>query len=322
MGLFVRMRISPSPQAIRKTFDIRSIDWRARAALLLIALAVPFYAIASFEGTIEVSYGRWFAVHILGAEIAFIGLAAISGLRPQETWRAMPRRIQAVVIGWLLVATSATVFSPYARISGIFQFAWIVHGLFAISLWSMLRGRWAAIRPVLLPLFGVGLLLHSLAVYFVAWAVLGPNLAEWSPYSVGTNNPRMYVFYADALLGLGLGMLVAGKGRRSILFALLLTFAAYHLFAWAGGRAAIGAALLVPALVAIVARQNRVRVLAASYLSAAIALPLTLLTAPTHPTYGFRSILGRIVDNELYGRFNRLFVRSPAILARLGGARP
>lgn len=120
----------------------------------------------------------------------------------------------------------------------------------------MLSTKWHAMQLPLLVYFSISLLFHSFVVYFVAWILLRPNLADWEPYMVGTTNPRLYVFYASTLLGIGLGFLITAQNRAFLLFATLLIFAAYHLFAWSGGRASFGISVIMPLVVAILSRDD------------------------------------------------------------------
>ncbi len=251
---------------------------------------------------------RWLALYLIAAETAVLGLAIVSGWRPVAEWNELPLNIRVAGSLWLAVASLATAFSSDVVYSATFQVFWIVHGLFAWALCAMLTTRWRCIRDSLLAYFSLGLLLHSAGVYFVAWVLLGPNLDDWQRYSFGITNPRLYVFYAAALLGIGLGSLVSARNRSTWLLGIFLTFAAYHLFAWAGGRASFGTSLLVPVLVTALAPKRWKRVASIAIPAAVLAFPLSLLTAPTHPIYGFKSVLGRIggdaIDNEYSsGRF-------------------
>lgn len=224
-------------------------------ALWLIASAVPVFAVSSFEGTVHISTGRWLALYLIGGEAAVVVLALFSGWQPIQDWRGLPANVRIALSLWSVVVCIATGYSSDVAYSGTFQAFWIVHFLFAWALWSMLKTRWRAIQVALPVYLSIGLLLHSLGVYFVAWAVLGPNLEEWERYSFGTTNPRLYIFYASVLLGLGLGFLVAARDRVVWLLAIILTFAAYHLFAWSGGRASFGTSLVMPFLLAALAKK-------------------------------------------------------------------
>ena len=277
-------------------------------ALFFIASSVPFYAAFSFEGTVEISVSRWLALYLVAAEMVVVGLAAVSGWRPATEWKELPGHIRMAVTLWLAVASVATAFSSHFAYSATFQLFWIVHGLFAWALCAMLRSKWRGIRESLLVYFSFGLLLHSAGVYLVAWILLGPSVDEWQRYSFGTTNPRLYVFYAAALLGLGLGFLVSARNRATLLLAVILTFAAYHLFAWAGGRASFGTSLLLPVLVAALAPTQWKRLASVAIPGALLMFPLSLLTAPKHAIYGFKSIIERLgadaIDDEYSsGRF-------------------
>lgn len=276
-------------------FAIPKLDKFGMTAFLMMTLAVPFYAVASFEGTTETSVSRWLALHIVIAEAVVVVLAVFAGWRPINSWKELPAHVRIAIALWLTVASIATAYSSDFRFSVTFQSFWIIHGLFAWALWAMLSTKWRAMQLPLLVYFSVGLLLHSIVVYFVAWFLLGPNLVDWEPYMVGTTNPRLYIFYASALLGIGLGFLITKQNRTFWLLAFLLIFASYHLFAWSGGRASFGVSLMLPLTVAVLARKHGKRIILTAFGCAAVAFPLSLLTAPENPLFGFKSIIGRIV---------------------------
>lgn len=275
-------------------FAIPKLDKFGMTAFLVMAFIVPVYAVASFEGTMETSVSRWLALHIVIAEAVVVVLAVFAGWRPINSWKELPAHVRIAIAMWLIVASIATTFSSDFHFSATFQAFWIIHGLFALALWAMLSTKWRAMQLPLLVYFSVSLLFHSLVVYFVTWVLLGPNLVDWEPYMVGTTNPRLYIFYAVALLGIGLGFLIAARSRAIWFFAFLLVFASYHLFAWSGGRASFGVSLMLPLTVAILARKCGKRIILTSFGCAAVAFPLSLLTAPEHPWFGFKSIIGRI----------------------------
>ena len=282
-------------------FSVPKIDKFGLAALLLLVLAVPIYAVSSYQGTVETSVSRWLALYLIGTEAAVVILALLSGWRPTGSFNTLPKNVRIALTLWLFVASTATALSSKFDFSAIFQLFWIVHGVFCWALWAMLRTRWSGMERPLLVYFSLGLIIYSLMVYFVAWVLLGLDVNEWEPYSVGTTNPRNYTFYAAALLGMGLGFLIIASNKTSWLFALFLTFCAYHLFAWSGGRASFGTSLIVPLLVALWCREKWKRVLPISYLCAAIAYPLSLFSAPAHGIFGFRSIISRIAAGEAGG---------------------
>ena len=275
-------------------FAIPKLDKFGMMAFIVMAVIVPIYAVASFEGTMETSVSRWLALHIVIAEAVVVVLAVFAGWRPINSWKELPAHVRIAIALWLTVATIATICSSDVPFSATFQSFWIIHGLFAWALWAMLSTKWRAMQLPLLVYFSLSLLLHSLAVYFVAWVLLGPNLADWEPYMVGATNPRLYIFYASTLLGIGLGFLIARQNRAFWFLAFLLIFASYHLFAWSGGRASFGVSLMLPLIVAILARKLGKRIILTSFGFAAVAFPLSLLTAPEHPWFGFKSIIGRI----------------------------
>ena len=270
-------------------------DSIAVLAVMVIALAVPFYAVQSYEGTIAISLSRWLAFPVLIAQILVVLLAFASGWRVIASWKELPGNVKIAFGGWLIVASYATAFATYQSYSILFQMIWVIQGLFAWALWSMLGKNWRSARSAILMTFAIGLLIHSLMIYTTAWVIQGPHLKNWGAYLVGTNNPRMYIYYANALLGLGMGLLISSQQRRLTIFAIILLFAAYHLYAWAGGRNSIGVSLVIPFLVAMMTPHWK-RVLTASLSCAMIAYPLSLITAPSHHLFGFKAQLGDLAN--------------------------
>lgn len=267
------------------------------AAIATIALAVPLYSALTYDVNGQTSSGRWLAVHILIAEIVAVIVALTAGWRPWNSLRAMPRQLKWALGLWLTGATIATVLADPAETSILFQAMWLLHILFALAIWGMFVGPWRDARRLLLLAFTAGLMLHSLGLYLVAYVIVGRPDLSFEFYSFGMSNPRLYVFIADALLGLGLGLfLTARSPRESLAFAVAI-FAAYCLYAWSGGRASFGVSLLLPLLVVSVAGWHQWKALVVCYGSAAMAYPLSLLAAPDHQFFGFKSVLGRIASN-------------------------
>lgn len=276
-------------------FSLPKLDAYGVAAIALTALAVPVYSVTTYEGTLDTSSARWLALFLVVIEAIVVMLALFRGWNPVASWKMLPAHLRFAMALWTFVASIATILSSDIGFSATFQLFWIIHGLFAFALGSMLTSRWNAMSLPLLVYFSLGLLVHSVAVYSVVW-MRGPGLDEWERYSVGNTNPRQYIFYADALLGIGIGFLIGARDRALWLWAILLIFSGYHLFAWSGGRASFGISLVIPLVAAGLARSRWKRVMLVSYGSALVAFPLSLLTAPSHAKFGFKSVISRIAD--------------------------
>lgn len=267
-------------------------------AIAVVAVAIPLYSAVTYDVNGETSFGRWLAVHVLMAELVLVLLAVASGWRPLASMKAMPRHLRLALGIWIAGATIATVSSSVVETSLLFQSMWMLHITFAIALWAMLDGAWRDWRRALLLAFTGGLLLHSLGLYIVAFVVVGRPDLSFEFYSFGMSNPRLYVFIADALLGLGLGLFITATSRRESTAFAIAVFAAYCLFAWTGGRASFGVSLLLPLIVVFLSGWRNWKALLVCYTSAAVAYPLSLFTVPDHRVFGFKSVLGRAIPSR------------------------
>lgn len=262
--------------------------------MLAIAIALPLYAVTSYDGTVAVSAGRWFATPLLAIECVVIMLCFAAGWNPLATISTLPRYARAGLALWLFGASLSSTLAARPEAAWLMQGMWILHGVFAIALCSHLAGPWREARMALVAALGLGLLLFSATVYGVA-ALRGSDLGTpWEAFSVGVVNPRHYVFYAAPLLGLAVAFLATARGRGATLVAAVAVFSAYHLLAWSGGRNAMGVALLFPLAFTLIVRCRWRMVLVTCFASALIAYPLTLVTAPDRPIYGFGAISQKI----------------------------
>ncbi len=271
------------------------------AAVATVALAIPLYSVLSYDAGGQTSTGRWLAVHLLVAELVAVVVAAAAGWRPLRTLQALPRHMQAALGVWLAGATIATALADPVETSVLFQSMWLLHILLALALWSMLGGPWREARRPLLVAFTGGLMLHSLGLYVVAFVVVGRPDLSFEYYSFGMSNPRLYVFIADALLGLGLGLFITARSRRESVAFSGAIFAAYCLFAWSGGRASFGISLLLPVIIVAIVGWQHWKALAVCYISAAGAYLLSLVLTPDHQFFGFKSVIGRIASEQQIG---------------------
>lgn len=243
----------------------------------------------------------WLAAPVFLIEIVVILACLASGWRPFASWGALPRIVRIGITIWLLGATISSLLAQTVLTSMVFQYMWMLHGLFAMAVWSQFSGPWSEHRGTMLYALAIGLLVHSVMVYAVAfyWRDMTPMI--WHRLNVGVVNPRHYLFYATTMLGLALGFLVNSRSRAQSVFALVLMFAAYHLFAWSGGRNGFIVSLLVPLIFAALFRGHWKLVLGAGYGTAVLAYSLSLITVPADPLLGISSSLLRIFQNSADG---------------------
>lgn len=270
----------------------------ARAAVLAAAIALPFYAITTYDGTVAVSVARSFATPLLAVECIIILLCFVDGWNPLATLIRLPRIALAGLTLWVAGASLSSTLAVKPEAAWLLQGMWILHGVFAAALCSRLAGPWRDARVALLVALGLGLLLLSVAVYVVTALRGGDAGLPWQAFSVGVVNPRHYVFYGAPALGLAVAWLAMSEKPTHAAIAALAIFCALHLLAWSGGRNALGIAVTFPLLFALIVRRRWQTVLLTCLVGAVIAFPLTLATAPDRPIYGFNSVTNRFIDND------------------------
>ncbi|WP_435417115.1 O-antigen ligase family protein [Parerythrobacter aurantius] len=269
-------------------------------AVVMVGLALPFYAVSTYDGGVRVPVDRWFATPLLAIEFLVVVMCLLARWNPVASLREMPRPVRLGIAVWLAGATVSSIYAVRPDDSWLMQGIWLLHGTFAIALWSRLSGPWRSARPAWLISLTLGLLALSAVVYAVAAVYGGDDSLPWEAFSVAVANPRHYVFYGAPLLGLAVGWLALANTRRQMTLALVCLFLAYHLLAWSGGRNALGVAIMFPAFFVLLHRPGWKRVLPACLACATLAYPATLLTAPDRPIYGFGSSSDRLADNS-YG---------------------
>ena len=267
-----------------------------RVVLVVLALAAPAFALASWPLRHEPSALLQFSLPIMLAQLAIVVAALLSGVSIPSAIAGMawPTRIAgpaflAVAVWASLVAARGVPEAP------IYLFGTMLHVLFALVLWEKLRGSWSNWRALALFACGIGGALYLLAVMvLLPFAVRDPAM-NWDAFAVGAGNVRQIGFYGLAAGGVGTGMMAAERraGLRGWWFA--LATAGWWLVVLSGGRMAFMGLLLASGLSIVFANRGH-RFVHAGLLAGALALGTAgaALSAPDQDHWGAAELFHKL----------------------------
>lgn len=269
-------------------------EFTANLAALVVLLAAPFFALLTFQHPFLMNPVRTFSLPLLLAECVVIALAIIDGFRLIPTVRMMPRAVLGALGVWLAVAVVASSVSSYPLAAWVELTFLLIHLLFAIALFDRLTTGWKDYAMRFVHTLAGSILIYIVIVHGFAAHVWNDPTFRWVNIGIGAINVRHLGFYAVALIGMGLGSMIAARERRGWIWAAILLAFGYYFAAWSGGRNPILVSIVGTAIMILMYGKSR-RIL---YLAVAvgIALPamlLTLVSAPPDPHYGLESALVR-----------------------------
>lgn len=266
----------------------------AKISAICICIAPAVFALLTFQHPFAMTPMRTFGVPLVITEIFVIALAVYAGFRPLSALQKIPKDILAALGVWLLVGIANGASAPVPGMTYFHLGLLIVHLLFAIALFDRLCENWRASKRTLVGAFGLGLALY--VVILQSLAVFASSLSDfnWRNIGAGAIHVRHLAFFGGALVGLSLGVLATACGRRTRILAMIGLFLGYYLCAWSGGRNQFLVCIVgTVAMAVIFARRDFLRFVASCAAIAAVAMPLTLLTAPPDSYYGLGAVIER-----------------------------
>lgn len=263
-----------------------------RAVLGAIALSAPLFALLTFQREFIMTASMLWSLPVLGIEVFIIIAAWLEGFRYFKTIRNLPGTVTVALAIWLVAAVSASFFAVNPIASSIWLGASLIHLTFAIALYDRFSGPWHAWRNPALFSLAASLLCYVAVVNIVAFTVWDDPGFNWANIGAGAINVRHLGFYAIALVGLGLGNVVAAPNDRRWIAALALATAGYYFSTWSGGRSPFIVAFFATIIAAAISPLGRrLKTVLAGGLLWATASAVTLITAPPSPLYGLSAII-------------------------------
>lgn len=263
-------------------------------ALGLILCAAPVFSLLTFDAENNFSISLFYGAPILLFEAFLIVTALLSGCRISDALRSLPRPVRILLALWTVAASLSAALALDKMTAVIAFLSLLFHILTCIVLWDRFRTDWKHIRSRALEALAVSVILYAIAVHALFLTVWNDPGFDFVNPTAGALHVRHLAFYGLALVGIALGLVAANieTGRISWRALTFLGFGLYFI-TWTGGRAPLLATAVTLALILILMDGKRWRLILTTVLLAAVALPLTLVTAPPHPAYGIQSIISR-----------------------------
>lgn len=216
-------------------------------------------------------------------------------------WRArrlvLPTRVHPAAailfVGWAVAATAATVAAPHPVPAALRSAEWASHVLFGAVLWNQLHNNAqcvAALHRAVAIGFAIVTGLIVARALFMADAASSHNWMHHVPFLGHARHFGIYAF--TGLTFATHPLLDPTASRRSVRWAVGGMTLAWGVLFWTGGRASVGAALIVGCVLWGIARERRGRVAKGFGLAAAIGALLCLCFPVEHGGGGIFRILG------------------------------
>jgi O-antigen ligase len=258
-----------------------AIDAKRHIVPYVVGLAPPLLVALSWSPSGDWSFPkpfmRGYSAPVVGSEIFVIIVALREGLLralPRWGWTAPVALAFAVL---LIVATATASLAPDRLIAVMLTTYWIIHVLFALSVFH-LCGRAIAPRDL------VRAYLAGFIIFAVEFFVFIHQIPDWSTFDwrndfMAFTHIRHAGYYLAAMAGLGMGTMAVARGRGEWFWGWACAALAFGIALWTGSR---GAALAVAgALVAgilLVPAMRSLRCWLGSLASMAVALAVVSVT--------------------------------------------
>jgi O-antigen ligase len=252
----------------------------ALASLPLLTALLTMQSDGTFAMWQMVTRQFWLLAQIF--EIVTILFALSLGCSMASQMKSLTKPVKALLLIWIINVALATVFAnelSAALLSGV---KWIIHCLFAISIWYLSKDWPAAWTTTFANLFSAGTSAFAVVVVsFVLTVGIGSDY-DWISSLPGFPHIRHPGYILMPAIALSTWMIFKSDGTSKYLHALLLAIN-FGFAIWIGSRGPLMAyaLLLIPALVIFVRvfRSNRI----ASSTSFAVALCAGALLSQSVP---------------------------------------
>jgi O-antigen ligase len=226
---------------------------------------------------------RSYALPVVAAELFVIAVAILEGMvRELPAWKWSRSAVAASVI-LAAIAVMTAFLAPASDIALILTFYWIVHALFALSIFFLCG-------TVCRPGDFIRAYLLGFAIFAIQFLVFVHEVPDWSRFDwksgfMAFGHVRHAGYYLAAMAALGMGTMAVTKGKGEWLFAFACAAGATGIALWTGSRGAalaIGGALFFAAL--IVPAVKTLRGLGGGIAAAVTGVALVAIT-PSVPHY-------------------------------------
>ena len=258
--------------------------------LVVLLLSIPLTFVYVVQSFLFIRGVQDVRVIVCLLELLFVGAVHVEASYAREASRRLPTTAGWLFLAWLGAASMSVALSDHLMHALIRHAEWVCHSLFAYTLWTYLRRDTTRVKWILL-MIPLGFYLTGLILLQFWFAHPNPSGHNWFTGTPAFGHIRYVGYYALAglifsmspLLGLGEGV---SWGER-LLVGAAMAFCWAFLF-WAGGRAAIGAAVAGAVVFLWFApRRQRPWVAGVSLLAATAGAWLSTLFRVADPRMGF-----------------------------------
>jgi O-antigen ligase len=235
-------------------------------------------------------------------EIATIIFALSQGCSPSAQIKALNLPVRLLVLLWVINLAIATAMAAQPQTAVLSAISWMIHGLFALSLWHLFKGwaansanRIAATLPLGSAAFGL------LIIGFVSLVGVGSDY-NWILSLPGFPHIRHSGYFLMPALALATWMIFSSSGRTKYAYAVLLAMN-FGFAIWIGSRGPliVYAALLIPALLVFARVYPRAKFGSGASVTAALLAGILMsqtIPAPAHTSFNALSRFLR-ADNSV-----------------------
>lgn len=282
----------------RLSLPLADLDKKTRsillAALTLLVLVPVVLGALTFERSYSFTRFRYFAVPLVAAEIAFLGVALWAGHRPAKAFTEISTTTKTAWSVWFLCALAASVaVAPLGEYARYHLMLTVVHAIVALAVWDTLKRAPHERGNDLVLAMIAGIALFGLAVWTVLFALRNDPDFNWLRVGFGVSHVRHLSYFGVLAAGAGCGF--AAYRQQGPTWNLAMTGIAIGsaLCFWSGSRAGAGAVVLT-GMVAVLLGESGRRIRAATGIVAGLGIgaTLSLIWIPPHAMWGLPRILG------------------------------
>lgn len=252
-----------------------------RACQLLLALALPLYALSTMQvDYTRMNFVRNIAPVVVAIESLVIAVCYIDGFRLVAAIKRVPLTARVPLALWLGLAWTAVAFAQFTILAIFHTAITTISAMTALALWDRLKESWAGQERKLISALAASLGIYAILAVLVALLVLRPDEGNFRNFGFAVSNVRQIGFFGVALVGIASAFVIERRTQlhSAVWFALLC--AGWFLALWSGGRGAFLAAFVAVAAVMIfVRRPDRIRLAVFSLAAFFLAAPASHVLA-------------------------------------------
>lgn len=258
----------------------------------------------SVRGTGFQEFLRFTSAPVLLVQLLVVLLALRSGTSPLDLLAGLRRWQQLTLAGFSLIAAStATFVAPDPGLAWFRNAGMVVHLLFGLSVYTLLRSWGPSMSRRLWPAVGAGMLGYlALVILFVA-AVLDDPAFDWEVFGLGAINVRQVGRYASIGVAAALGLTLTSRSARATTGWMGAATLLFALGCWTGTRGSLVAfaGSMIAAMLIFPAARS-LRMIATFLVTGLGGMIISILVyLPPHPSYGLLRMLSSVERDDLDG---------------------